>query len=273
MDAYGKRHLGIWLAFALSTAACGGDAGDTGGAEQAPATEEQPAAEAASSDGGDSGYSVVAVENGGTISGTIFFSGTVPEARTVAITADVEACGTSMEVQELEVAAGGGLANAVVSLVDITSGAAVEAAGSPPTLDQRGCRFSPYVVLAAVDEVVEILNSDPVSHNVHTVAFDNRPFNRTQPPSLEKIEASFDVAEKVRVKCDIHEWMNAWIVVVDHPYHAVTGSDGGFVISNVPAGTYTLEIWHETLGASTQTVTVTAGQATDLSVELAQRAP
>jgi hypothetical protein len=125
----------------------------------------------------------------------------------------------------------------------------------------------------AVDQVVEILNSDPVTHNVHTVAFDNRPFNRTQPAALEKIEASFRVAEKVRVKCDIHGWMGAWIVVIDHPYHAVTGSDGGFVIGNVPAGTYTVEIWHETLGASTQTVTVTAGQAADLSIELAQPAP
>jgi hypothetical protein len=62
--------------------------------------------------------------------------------------------------------------------------------------------------------------------------------------------------------------MGAWIVVVDHPYHAVTGGDGGFVIENVPEGTYTLEIWHETLGSSTQTVTVAAGEVTDVSVEV-----
>jgi hypothetical protein len=128
-------------------------------------------------------------------------------------------------------------------------------------------------VLVPVGATLEILNSDAVSHNVHTVAFDNRPFNRTQPPSLEKIEASFDVAEKVGVKCDMHGWMNAWIVVIDHPYHAITGTDGGFMIDNVPPGTYTLEVWHEELGATTQTVTVTAGETSDASVEMTQSSP
>jgi plastocyanin len=273
MDALGRRHLGICLTLAFSLAACGGEGGETGGGEQARAAEEQPAAEAATTGGGESGYTVVAVEDGGTIRGTVSFTGTVPEPVTIEVTDDVDACGASAQTPGLEVDADGGLRNAVVSLVDITSGAAVEASASPPTVDQNRCRFSPHVILVAVDEVVEILNSDPVSHNVHTVAFDNRPFNRTQPPSLEKLEASFDIAEKVRVKCDIHGWMGAWFVVIDHPYHAITDGDGTFVIGNVPAGTYTLEIWHETLGATTQAVTVTAGQAAEVNAELTQDSP
>ena len=248
----------------LGLGACGGD----GGGEQAPATAEEPAAETPT--GGDSGYSVVAVDDGGSISGTVSFLGTVPPSRTVAISDDVEACGTSIEVRDLAVGSGGGLANVVVSLTDITSGAANQASGSPPTLDQRGCRFTPHVVFVPVGADLVILNSDEVAHNVHTVAFDNRPFNRTQPPSLERLEASFDVAEKVGVKCDMHGWMNAWIVVTDHPYYAVTGMDGGFVIGNVPPGTYTVEVWHEELGATMQTVTVTAGETSDASVELTQ---
>ena len=258
----------IYALLVFGLAACGGDGGSRGGAEQTPASAEQSAVEAPGS--GGSGYSVITVENGGSISGTITLSGTVPAPRTIAITDDVEACGASVEVQDLAVGAGGGLANVVVSLTDITSGASLEVSASPPTLDQHRCRFTPHVVLVAVDEVLEIVNSDDVSHNVHTMAFDNRSFNRTQPPALEKVEATFSIAEKVGVKCDIHGWMNGWIVVIDHPYHAVTGGDGGFVIENVPPGTYTLEVWHEALGATTQTVTVAAGQTSDASVELTQ---
>ena len=261
-----KGYICALLGFGL--AACGGDGGSGGDAGQTPGSAAQATAEA--SGGGGSGYSVVDVENGGSISGTISFSGSVPAPRTVAITDDVASCGSSVEIREIEVGAGGGLANAVLSLMDITSGAALEVSATPPTLDQNGCRFVPHVVLVAVDEALEVLNSDDVSHNVHTMAFDNRSFNRTQPPALEKLEATFDVAEKVAVKCDIHGWMNGWIIVVDHPYHAVTDGDGGFVIENVPPGTYTLEVWHQTLGATTQTVTVAAGQTSDASAELTQ---
>ena len=78
----------------------------------------------------------------------------------------------------------------------------------------------------------------------------------------------FEIAEKVKVKCDIHGWMNSWIVVVDHPYHAITDAEGNFVIENVPPGTYTLEAWHEIPGATKRQVTIDSGQTTDLSIEL-----
>ena len=249
----------------LGLTACGG--GDSSGGASGTSGSGEPETQAGE------GYSVVTVENGGTISGTISFTGTVPETRTVAVTDDVESCGSSVEVQQIEVDPEGGLSNVVVSLTDITSGAALGASPSPPTLDQSGCRFVPHVVLVGVGEVLEVLNSDGVSHNVHTMAFDNRSFNRTQPPSVEKLEVTFDVAEKVPVKCDIHGWMNGWIVVIDHPYHAVTGADGGFSIPDVPPGTYTLEVWHEALGATTQTVTVMASQTSDASIELTQGPP
>ena len=273
MAILGRRHLRVCHVLIFPLVACGGDGSDTGGLEQIPDVEEQPEAVDGAEGRRESGYTTMDVEKGGTIRGIVTFSGTIPESRTVIVTDDTDACGRFVQIHELEVAPDGGLANAVVSLTDITSGAVLEAPTSPATLDQRGCRFTPHVVLAGVDQVVEILNSDPVAHNVHTVAFDNRSFNRTQPPSVEKIEVSFPIAEKVRARCDIHGWMSAWIVVVDHPYNAVTDSNGGFAIGNIPDGTYTLEIWHETLGATTQTITVTPGQVTDLSIEVAQTSP
>jgi len=273
MAILGRRHLGICHVLICSLVACGDDASDAGGLEEMSALEEQPEAGDRTEGRHESGYTTMNVEKGGAIRGIVNFSGAVPETRTIVVTDDTNACGGSVQIHDLEIASHGGLANAVVSLTDITSGAVLEAPTSPAALDQRGCRFTPHVVLAGVDQVVEILNSDPVAHNVHTVAFDNRSFNRTQPPSVEKIEVSFPIAEKVRARCDIHGWMSAWIVVVDHPYNAVTDSNGGFAIGNIPDGTYTLEIWHETLGATTQTITVTPGQVTDLSIEVAQTSP
>lgn len=266
MNALTTKRRAVYLGLVLALAACGAERGGTDGGEEAssPArpvpSETEPA--------GRAGYTVVEVASGATIRGTVRFLGAVPPPRTMAVTEDAEACGASQQMQTLEVGSGQGLANAVASLVDITQGAALEAAASPPALDQRGCRFAPHVLIVPAGRTVGILNSDPITHNIHTVTFENRPLNRAQPQGLRTIEVTFPRAEKVKVRCDIHPWMGAWIVVVDHPYHAVTGGDGGFVIENVPEGTYTLEIWHETLGSSTQTVTVAAGDVTDVSVEV-----
>ncbi len=204
------RSGAVGLALAL-VAACGGGADDT------PQAEETAAAAAETAAGGETtGYTVVDVTNGGTITGTVRFVGTVPPPRTVTVDENTETCGESQQLQPIQVGANGGLANAVVSLVDITSGAALVAA-SPPTLDQNGCQFTPHVLLAPAGQAVHVLNSDPLTHNVHTAAFENRPVNRSQPAGVLKIELSFRLPEKVRVMFDMHSWMGAWIAVIDHP--------------------------------------------------------
>ncbi len=222
----GSGALGLAL---MLVAACGGGADDT------PQAEETAAAAAVQTSGSE-GYTVVDVTNGGTITGTVRFVGTVPPPRTVTIDENIETCGESQQVQPIQVGANGGLSNAVVSLVDITSGAALVTT-SPPTLDQNGCQFVPHILLAPAGQAVHVLNSDPLTHNVHTAAFENRPVNRSQPAGVRKIELSFRFPEKVRVRCDMHDWMGAWIAVVDHPYHAVTDEAGSFVLENVPPGT------------------------------------
>ncbi len=242
--------LALLLVLPFALAACGGETGAEAGAE---AEEEPGAAEEAAEEGG---YRAVEVTDGGVIRGTIRFEGAVPPPDRIAASEDAETCGEFQEVQPLVVAADGGLADAVVSLVDIGQGAALATPPSPPALDQNGCRFSPHVLVVAAGAPVGILNSDPIMHNVHTLTFENRPVNRSQPAGLKKIEVEFPVPEKVKVRCDVHNWMNAWIIAVDHPYHVVTGADGGFVIEDVPPGTYTLEVWHESLGLTSETVTV-----------------
>ena len=259
--------LTVTLILTLTFAACSGESSSDQMADDPPAANSDVAEVAGTEDA--SGYSVIEVVDGGTIQGTVRFEGTVPAPRAVAITEDVETCGDSQLVQLLS-AEGGKLANAVVSLVDITEGAGLVEPASTPTIDQVGCRFTPHVLVAQANRPVHILNSDPLTHNVHTVSFDNRPVNRAQPKGVQQIEIEFDVAEKVRVKCDIHDWMGAWVVVIDHPYHALTDSGGSFSIENVPPGTYMLETWHEELGTTSQTVTITAGQTTDVTLTMTQ---
>lgn len=253
------------FAVTLMLAACGTGSGDEAtanrGSDEVPATT-------ASQDDRDADYVAIEVMDGVTVRGVVRFNGDVPPARTVPVTMDTATCGSARRVQPLVVGPHGGLADAVVSLADVRRGAAFTSE-APATLDQRDCRFTPHVLLAPATGSVRVLNSDPLTHNVHVAAFDNRSVNRTQPPGLEVIELRLSVPEKVRVKCDLHPWMSAWIVVVEHPYHAITDETGAFSLADTPPGTYTLEVWHEALGTHRRTVTVAPGDAVDLTVELA----
>jgi plastocyanin len=264
----------VIVASLFALASCGGAADEPPEAEQPAAVavaemaaETQPATAPTQ---GTTGYTIIEVTDGGTIRGTVRFQGEVPPPHSMMVKDDVEACGELQSRQPIETGGNGGLADVVVSLTDVTRGSALETPGPPITLDQRGCRFEPHVALAPTGEPVQVLNSDPITHNIHTVTFDNRAVNRAQPAGVRQIEVTFKVPEKVKVKCDIHEWMGAWIVAIDHPYHAITDQNGSFVLEDVPAGTYTLELWHETLGSTTRTVTVTAGETSILDASLSE---
>jgi hypothetical protein len=115
---------------------------------------------------------------------------------------------------------------------------------------------------------VNILNSDPITHNLHTFTVDNEPINKAQPKTLPKMTAMLEVPETIKVQCDIHKkWMSAWWVVVDNPYNVVSGKDGNFKMTDVPPGSYKITAWHETLGKQTADVTVKAGEDAKVSFE------
>lgn len=261
----------VGLPLAIALAACTPDsAGDR--APDAATADSGAAAETVLPDASttSTAYRTIDVVDGAVLRGRVRFSGQVPAPDTLRITADTAICGTSRVRSRVKVGGGTGLADAVVSLTDIEAGKPwPDAAASPPTLDQHECRFTPHVVLARVGDTVRVLNSDPFSHNVHTAGFDNRSVNRTQPAGASPITLAFAAPEKVRVKCDLHPWMSAWIVVADHPYHAVTGEAGRFTMPGVPPGTYTLEVWHEALGTRSRTVTLEPGQTLDVDFDFA----
>lgn len=193
---------------------------------------------------------------GGTIVGRVLFDGEVPEPIHYTPSKDTQVCGTGEHVSdELVIGPDKSIRYAVVSLKQVEGPR--PNARTPVRLDQQGCRFQPHIVLIPRGAVLEILNSDNILHNVRTTSKKNTPFNKAQPKFVKKIKHTFKAApERVKVQCDAHSWMSAWIIVQEHPFYAVTDEAGRFEMTGVPAGTYTIESWHEKLGIQTTTITV-----------------
>jgi len=217
-------------------------------------------------------YEVVTVTNAGTIEGIVTLSGTAPGEAPIKVTKNQDYCGQTIPDPAYTVGSSGGLANVIVYLKDITKGKAAPA--EPLSLVNTKCMFSPRVQGAMVSQQVKISSDDPVLHNTHpqdaatnatifNVALPFKGFSVTKPlPSMPTM---------IKVKCDAHEWMHAWIMELDHPYYATTGADGHFTIKDVPPGTYTLAVWHEAAGEKSAPVVVAAGQTVKPKLTLAAK--
>ena len=126
----------------------------------------------------------------------------------------------------------------------------------PPAIgvdvDQRDCMYSPRVTTAVVGQKVVARNGDPVLHNVHAYLGNSTLFNRGMPnEKAAPIEYTAAEPGMIRLRCDVHPWMRGYVAVSRNAFQAVSGPDGTFRIANLPAGRYTLEAWHEKLGAKT----------------------
>lgn len=219
--------------------------------------------------GGSRGAAALAASSGGTISGRVVFVGDAPAAKKLKVTKDGEKCGTEVNAEDLLIGADKGIHNAVVSVTGL-KGAPVKPA-NPPTIDQKGCVFRPRVLIAPVGVAIDVLNNDGILHNFHTHGSKNTPMNRAQPGFRKKMTETFAHAEIIRVSCDAHSWMGAWLVITDHPYVDATDGSGTFKIADVPAGNHTVEVWHETLGKITKTVAVKAGEEAKLTIEMSKK--
>src|SRR3546814_8186708 len=92
---------------------------------------------------------------------------------------------------------------------------------------------------------IDVVNTDPVLHNTHGFYGRRTAFNLALPNQGQRIKADLTRPGLVRVECDAHGWMLAWIYVADSPYYALTGEDGSFSLTDVPPGDYTLVTWQE----------------------------
>ena len=194
----------------------------------------------------------------GGVRGTVSFSGAAPKLPPFPVTKDQNTCGQSARDESVVVAAGK-LKNVVLTVKGPAAGPPAQA---KVVLDQIKCHYVPHVQVAPVGSTLDIVNSDPVLHNIHGYLGQATAFNLAMPMKNQRIPRKLDRAGVIRVKCDVHDWMHAWVVVADGPA-AVSGDDGRFDIGNVAPGTYTVTAWHEKFGEKAAQVTVPAsGDAT-----------
>jgi len=205
----------------------------------------------------------------GTIKGHVRFTGLATEQKTLPVTTDQYVCGKEKDAEDLILSHEKGIRNAVVWLKSVPAGAKGQASSAPVPLEEKQCAFTPRVIVVPVGGTVDFLNNDRVLHNIHSQSRGNPTFNRTQPKG-RAIPITFTKPEIIRIDCDLHPWMRAWVVVAEHPFYAVTGASGEFALGNLPAGPYTLNVWHETLGTVTKDVTL--GEAdTGIVIEMGRR--
>ena len=210
---------------------------------------------------------VAAAPVGGRIKGHIRLSGKLPGNPVIRMGMDPMCAqinrGTQVVQETVVAAADGSLANVFVALQDKLPQTPVPT--TPVTIDQKGCIYRPRVVGARVGQTLQIRNSDAWLHNVHSLSSLGNTFNVGQPKDGMVYPFKLkDVEVVLRLKCDVHGWMTAFVGVVNHPYFAVSGNAGTFEIDNVPAGSHTIQAWQERYGALKQTVKVSDGTTADV---------
>jgi plastocyanin len=217
-----------------------------------------------------SGYTGGPVDNGGTVRGTVRLQGTAPRLAAHNVTKSANVCGNTAPNEDIVTGSGGALANAVVWIDGIQQGAPVQRRNI--TLDQQRCRYVPHVAATTQGSQLTVTSSDDTLHNVHAYRGNATAFNLAVPVKGMRVNRPLSQTGVLRFQCDAgHTWMSAFVHVFDHPYFAVTGNDGSFSLPDVPAGTYTLKVWHERLGEQTQQIEVAAGGSVTQDFRLSAR--
>ena len=187
----------------------------------------------------------------GAIQGVAIFSGKTEQLKPYKTGKYKKVCGSGIPNESILID-NKGVKNSVISL----HGKKLKKRGGEYKLDQKKCRYEPHVIAVPLDSELKIHTSDPINHNIHTYSFENDPINIMFLPGQDAYSQEMEEAEVIKVECDLHDWMRAWVVVTPNAYSAVSGADGSFEIPDVPPGKYELTAWHETLGSLTKNITV-----------------
>ncbi len=219
-------------------------------------------------------YQVVDVAGGGNIIGKVTYSGDEYPPRLYPIAKDGDTCGTGFrEVEFVKVQKNGTLTNVVVYLEKVKAGKPFPAVIEEPKIDQKNCRFSPHLQVMRNGDTVQINNSDPVTHNVHTYEIigsaKRTVFNINQPPELKVLNKQVKLrrGNAMKVECDAHDFMHGFVFVAKNPYYALVDENGHFNIDNVPPGTYTVNAWHGILGEKEDEVTIASGDSVSIDFD------
>jgi len=179
------------------------------------------------------------------------FSGKIEQLKPYKTGKYKKACGSDIPNESMLID-NKGVRNSVISL----HGKKLKKKSGEYKLNQKQCQYEPHVIAIPVNSELKIHTSDPINHNIHTYSFENDPINIMFLPGQDAYSQEMEEAEIIKVECDLHNWMRAWIVVTPNAYSTVSDSDGSFEIPDVPPGKYELTAWHETLGSLTKSITV-----------------
>jgi plastocyanin len=251
--------LSLLMALFVVSLACGGGSGGVGCSAAGPAPDMVigPAVEPTTA---------------AAITAVVKFDGPVPAPTMMRIDGDpkcvAENGGVSQRPSESVVVGDNqALQNVFVYVKDgPTANYAFPIPAEPVVLDQQKCRYTPHVVGVRVGQRLSIRNSDPLLHNVRADGKINQPFNMSTPLQGMSFDRTFATREvMVPMRCDVHNWMSAFVGAMEHPFFGVSDADGRVALNGLPPGTYTIEAWHEQLGTETEQVTVGAKESKDVS--------
>jgi hypothetical protein len=188
-------------------------------------------------------YEVATVPDGGTVTGTVKFVGTPPRLDPIPVNKNRDVCGEHKPAEALMLSADRGVKGSVVLIEGVARG---KKGASEVVLDNHQCVFVSHVTAVGLKDRVAIRNSDPILHNTHGFLGTPTVFNVALPTKGQMIEVTKYLKKPgvVRVLCDAHPHMSAWMIVHDSPYFAVTDAGGAFRIADVPPGTYKVTMWH-----------------------------
>lgn len=194
------------------------------------------------------------------LAGVISFAGVPPERRRFDMSADpvCETVNPDAATEEVMVT-DGKLANV---LIYARTGNSLdtfqfEVPTTAVMLEHKGCHFVPHVIGVQAQQSLNIVNSDPTTHNTHATPKNNPEWNQSQPQGVPAVEKRFMRPEQfIPIKDNQHPWEKAYISVFPHPFFAVSNVDGAYKISGLPPGQYTIVAWHEKFGEQTLDVLV-----------------
>ncbi len=217
-------------------------------------------------------YKEIEVANGGTISGRVLAGDAQPETEPFLVTKDQEVCGEGERPIHWVRINGDALLDTVVYLEKVKEGKPFPEELKKAKIDQKACAFVPYLQAMANGGKLDIINSDPVTHNIHTYEIIGRA--RRTVINVSQSEQGNVVTKKIRlrrgvamkVECDVHNFMHSWVFVAKNPYFAIVDENGAFTIDDVPPGKYVLKAWHGRLGEKEIEVEVQPGGTVEASL-------
>ena len=189
-------------------------------------------------------YEVIQVADGGFLAGVVKFTGAPPKLDPLPVNKNRDVCGDHKDAEALVLGPDRGVRGGVILVEGVARG---KKPVGDVVLDNARCVFVSHVTALMAGERARVKNSDVILHNTHGFLGKPTVFNLALPNRDQMIDITRRLTRPgvIRVVCDAHPHMSAWMIVHDSPYYAVTDERGGYRIDGIPPGSYKVTLWHE----------------------------